>query len=1391
MIHFFTRKQWFLTLLTLTLGAVASAQTPAQSVSEIITDYQGFWKSGVNAINPIKPVNSHNLVSFTHNGVRYSTGANDALLALQGQTFSPQQFVALPMQYFTGTPTSDTYIGVGQLYDGVNNGPSVTPLINNIPLYLNDGVQGLNLGTCVANIPSGAVNFSVTGINPNNIGDGIPDILITQIAQPSSTTDTYTFRAADGSVVGSPLNIVLTQISPVGNWTADFYRVLTNPMIIPPGFVNTDRPLRLWAADLSDFGITAANYSQISSFTVNLKGTSDLAFVAYNFATATVVPLTPGVSILKEGTYSDTNGNCIADAGDTINYTFTITNTGEAALTNVTVTDPNATIVGGPISLGVGQTNTTAFTGTHIVTASEAAAGAVYNQATVSGISADDTAVTITSTSQDPTPVGPNSPFYNASCPDCTVTVLPQTPTITIPVTVNIEGCGTASLTGLAFSTTPVSITLAQFLAAGGTTSLAGLLHTISYVDVAVGSCPTVVTRTFTVTNGCLVRTFVQTILIDDTTAPTASNPANITVQGCNATFPAPDVAVVTNAADNCSTPVVAWVNDSAPIQNNCSESIIRTYSVTDTCGNTINVTQTLTRTSDTVAPTASNPADITIIGVNQPIPTPDPSVVIDEADNCGVPTVAFVQDSTPVLEGCTETIIRTYSVTDSCNNSITVTQIIRRDADTTAPVTPVLATVTAQCQITLTAPQTTDDCAGVVTGTTTDPVTYTTPGTYTVTWTFTDGNGNTATANQTVIIDNDATPTAPVLNDVLAQCSVTVTAPSVIDGCTNETIVGTTNDPLTYNAQGTFVIQWTFTYPNNLVLTSNQNVIVDDTQAPTTPVLTAVVADCSATVTAPTTTDNCAGTITGTTTDPVTYTVPGVYTITWTFDDANGNVATATQTVTINNTLPTAPVLADVTGQCSATATAPSINGGCNDAAVTGTTSDPLTYTTQGTFVITWTFDFGNGNVVTATQNVIVDDTQAPVAPALADVTGSCTATATAPTAQDECEGAIVGTTTDPTTYTTQGTFVVTWTFTDSQGNVSTATQNVIVDNAILPTAPVLANVTGECSATVTAPVITDPCTNAVITGTTTDPLTYTTQGTFTVNWTFTFPNGTVTAAQTVIVDDVTAPVAPALADVTGQCSATVTNTPVAVDNCGGNITGTTSDDLTYTVQGTYVITWTFDDGNGNVSTATQNVIVSSSNQTDIVPALAECNNDVSPDAIVNLDTLLPTGTPTGGSWTDTDNSGGLNGSTFEPYQIATGTYTLSYVVADGDCSRAVEVELTVDDNCPVLPCESIRVHNALTPNGDGDNDIMLIDGITADCYRNNSIEIFNRWGVAVYDARNYDNTTVAFRGVSEGRSTLKKNEELPSGTYFYILKYTDESGTNSEKSGYLYISR
>ena len=70
----------------------------------------------------------------------------------------------------------------------------------------------------------------------------------------------------------------------------------------------------------------------------------------------------------------------------------------------------------------------------------------------------------------------------------------------------------------------------------------------------------------------------------------------------------------------------------------------------------------------------------------------------------------------------------------------------------------------------------------------------------------------------------------------------------------------------------------------------------------------------------------------------------------------------------------------------------------------ITGTTTDPLTYSTQGTHTINWTFDDGNGNVISVPQNVVINDISDPTTPTLTNVTGECTATASVPTTTDNC---------------------------------------------------------------------------------------------------------------------------------------------------------------------------------------------------------------------------------------------------------------------------------------------------------------------------------------------------------------------------------------------------
>jgi hypothetical protein len=90
----------------------------------------------------------------------------------------------------------------------------------------------------------------------------------------------------------------------------------------------------------------------------------------------------------------------------------------------------------------------------------------------------------------------------------------------------------------------------------------------------------------------------------------------------------------------------------------------------------------------------------------------------------------------------------------------------------------------------------------------------------------------------------------------------------------------------------------------------------------------------------------------------------------------------------------------------------------------------------------------------------------------------------------------------------------------------------------------------------------------------------------------------------------------------------------------------------------------------------------------------------------------------------------------------------------------------------------------------------VFFIDNIEdTNCYPDNTVEIYNRWGVLVYETKNYNNTTNFFAGTSRGRTTINQSVDLPSGTYFYVLNYTSfgETGKTqvNTKNGYLYLTR
>ncbi|SNR83226.1 gliding motility-associated C-terminal domain-containing protein, partial [Flavobacterium sp. ov086] len=209
------------------------------------------------------------------------------------------------------------------------------------------------------------------------------------------------------------------------------------------------------------------------------------------------------------------------------------------------------------------------------------------------------------------------------------------------------------------------------------------------------------------------------------------------------------------------------------------------------------------------------------------------------------------------------------------------------------------------------------------------------------------------------------------------------------------------------------------------------------------------------------------------------------------------------------------------------------------------------------------------------------------------------------------------------------------------------------------------------------------------------------------------------------------------------------------------------------------------------NCDTATITITVAPAGVTNL--ANEACTDDRSP---VDLLALLPENTPRTGTWTDIDGSNALQGNVLNAFGLALGNYKFEYKIVDDNCPRSIFLTMEINDDCRVLACENIVIHNAFSPNGDGKNDFFVIDNIDqTECYPENTVEIYNRWGILVFETSNYNNTTNAFDGTSRGRTTVKQSDGLPTGTYFYILNYKSLDGNNAIQNnkldGYLYLSR
>ncbi|PXY44568.1 DUF7507 domain-containing protein [Flavobacterium hydrophilum] len=379
-------KRTFLLKVVVLFFLFITTKTISQTgVTRIYTDWNGYFTSNsATTVVANQPNTENNLLAFEWGGKTYATGANNSALTTHSIVFENTLFRALKIQalnYGSGTFFLQGSMIDGSLTNRVLMPPisGTTSLPSELASRLTDGINGLSLGTGIANILPGSASFKIgtSNIETSAIADNTPDIVVTQVASPNSTVDTFRFVDVNDVTVGTVVNVNFNSnsIPVVGTYRLDLFNA-NNGTPSSTYNANETREIRLLGMDLTSFGITAANASQVDRFVVNFSGDSDCAFIAFNKRSLKTAEL----ALVKKAAIIG------CTVGGIIQYTFEVTNTGQVPLTNIVVTDPLiGTISGSPIaSLAVGATAT--LTANYTLTAADVALGRVTNSAKVTAI---------------------------------------------------------------------------------------------------------------------------------------------------------------------------------------------------------------------------------------------------------------------------------------------------------------------------------------------------------------------------------------------------------------------------------------------------------------------------------------------------------------------------------------------------------------------------------------------------------------------------------------------------------------------------------------------------------------------------------------------------------------------------------------------------------------------------------------------------------------------------------------------------------------------------------------------------------------------------------------------------------------------------------------------
>lgn len=154
---------------------------------------------------------------------------------------------------------------------------------------------------------------------------------------------------------------------------------------------------------LSQADIDAGTITNTATATAStMRGTSLSASASIDYPLDAI----PSVDLLKEATFVNLVGTDLPEAGDRVDYTFTVTNTGNVSIASYTITDPQTVVekTREAPPLLPGQSDNITFKASRIITQDDVNAGRLENIATLNGLTTGNVPVSATSHGPDGQP---------------------------------------------------------------------------------------------------------------------------------------------------------------------------------------------------------------------------------------------------------------------------------------------------------------------------------------------------------------------------------------------------------------------------------------------------------------------------------------------------------------------------------------------------------------------------------------------------------------------------------------------------------------------------------------------------------------------------------------------------------------------------------------------------------------------------------------------------------------------------------------------------------------------------------------------------------------------------------------------------------------------------